>query len=81
MIVAIAIAILAWIAKQYFGVALSMSPSIWFGLLGAFIVFIGNGITTEAVTRWGAKKMRAYRIGNYIQVIGFFLTLLALLIK
>lgn len=63
---------------------LSLAPSsttIWLGVLGTFLVLLGNYYISDAVTRLSARECPQWKWGNIIQSLGFAITVLALIIK
>ena len=49
-------------------------------ILGISLLFIGNLLVTDAVTKWSAHKNPKYVWGNKIQGVGFIISLTAILI-
>lgn len=49
-----------------------------FNLIGLTLLFIGNGLVTYTVGKWGARNMPQFKIGNALQSIGFAVSLLAI---
>jgi len=80
--VCILIAIFLWLLHSYFKLPLALSdPALKLGIVGSVLVFIGNALVSDAVTRYDAPGMPQWRWGNRIQAVGFSLTIVALLLK
>lgn len=54
-----------------------MSISIILQIIGLILLFVGNLLISDAVTRWGAKTTKQWKIGNFIQALGFIFSLFA----
>lgn len=47
-------------------------------IVGLSLLFIGNLLISDSVTRWGAKSTKQWKFGNIFQSIGFIISLIAI---
>ncbi|MFJ6901777.1 hypothetical protein [Streptomyces hokutonensis] len=73
---------LIWLMHGVFDVELNVtSASITLGLIGTVLVFVGNSMVVDAMNRWGNRSLPHFKWGNRVQLIGFSITIVALLVK
>lgn len=45
---------------------------------GLVLLFVGNLFISDAVTKWDTKTLKGWKIGNFLQILGFVISLFAL---
>lgn len=76
----IALTVLA--LNTFFDVKLQVSStSLVIGIIGTTLAFTGNSFISDALGRYGPHELPQYIWGNRMQVVGFALTIAALLVK
>lgn len=57
------------------------SLALFLGIIGTIVAFLGNNLIGETIGKYGSRDMPQWKWGNRIQVLGFALTIVALIIK
>jgi hypothetical protein len=71
-----------YIAHHFYKVPIvTNGTSLVFGIAGTTLAFIGSMFSADALTRWGSSGLPQWKWGNKLQMIGFALVIVALLIK
>ncbi|MFI6021297.1 hypothetical protein ACIBCP_27165 [Streptomyces sp. NPDC051287] len=73
---------LLWLVHGVFGAAINVTgASITLGVVGTVLMFVGNSTVVDAMNRWGNRSLPHFKWGNRMQLIGFSITIVALLVK
>ena len=77
----IVLSLMVWLILKFDQDIIPLKPSLFMGIIGIFLAFLGNTLVNDAVTRLGNRSLPQWRWGNFLQALGFSLTVVALLLK
>jgi hypothetical protein len=77
-VIGVSVLIAHYIFKTPF---VTTSASLAFGIAGTTLAFIGSMFSLDALSRWGNIGLPQWKWGNKLQMVGFALVIVALLVK
>lgn len=73
--------LIAWILSLVTNITYALSLPIYLGICGTFLALLGTNYVADATSRYDARDTSLWKVGNFLQSLGFVLTLFALIIK
>ena len=55
--------------------------SVLINIAGLVLLFIGNMLVTDSITRFDAKTSSKFKLGNRFQGVGFIISIIGLLLN